>query len=283
VRTTFAFLASLFWLICPAFAGIVQPEDRVPGHPGITYFDLMRQVVTDLDADPKSTPTAHEIVPYRHIEGANARTDPAGPLEIKYLEPLDIHADGATRLVLMADLGPSDENVAEFVLLALFDTAEKPKLLDVVEVGRDRLIGFGSPALTPLGSGTDLINIDSDHFNSNEDFVNNELVFIRDNRFRLVDSLFTFNFKDCTSVLNEEPTIKTYSDSRRRYRRISVVVAEKQSLQSGATDCDEKPPRPFLRKFHAIYRWDSRYGRFVTVASDMKKLDAVNDRLINRP
>ena len=171
MRTAIAALIGILWLAGAASAEIVELTDVLPGHPGVTYFDLMKLIVTDIEVDPPEPPTAHTIVPYRHIEGAKARTEPAGPLAIKYLEPLNIHAGGPARLALMADLGESDEAVAEFVLLALFDMTDKPKLLDVVEVGRDRLTGFGTPALTPLGNGTDLINIDSDHFNSNEDFV----------------------------------------------------------------------------------------------------------------
>ncbi len=161
-------------------AGLVQPTDPVAGHAGITYFDLMKMVVTDLE--PESTgdaAKAHQIVSYRHIEGKNAKTDPAGPVELNSLEPLVIHTDGRTQLALMADLGPSDEAVAEFVLLALFDLNGKPKLLDVVEIGTDRLTGFSDHPLLPLGHRSDLIRISSDHFNSDEDFVNTELLFVQ--------------------------------------------------------------------------------------------------------
>ena len=97
----------------------------------------MRMVVTDLAPDSAGDEgKAHQIVNYRHIEGKNYKTVPEGPVSIKYLFPLEIRADGRHRLALMADLGPSDGDVTEFVLLALFDVGGKPKLLDVVEVGR---------------------------------------------------------------------------------------------------------------------------------------------------
>jgi hypothetical protein len=283
VRTTLAIWVALLWLIGPAFAEItiVQPNDRVPGRADITYFDLMRLVVTDLDANAKDAPTAEEIVRYRHIEGDKAKTEPAGPVAIKYLEPLDIHAEGASRLVLMADLGPSDENVAEFVLLAMFDVTGKPKLLDVVEVGRDRLTGFGSPALTSLGNGTDLINIDSDHFNSNEDFVGNEYLFVRNDRFELVESLFTFDVKMCEFAITEEPTVTAHHVRGETYNRIVLSVREKREATPNAEQCDNKPPRPFTRNYGAVYRWDARRLRFVEISGNMKKLDAENDKLMN--
>jgi hypothetical protein len=271
---------SILWLA--ASADTVELTDALPGRPDVTYFDLMKLVVTDLEANPQgAAPTAQEIVPYRHIEGDKAKTDPAGPLEIKYLMPLTVHADGAARLALMADLGESDEAVAEFVLLALFDMTNKPMLLDVVEVGRDRLTGFGTPAFTPLGNGTDLINIDSDHFNSNEDFVVNELLFVRDNRFELVDAVFTFDVKMCAFALTEEPAISTYPARGERYRRIMLSVREKRDVMPNAVGCDDEPPRPFARSYSTFYRWDAHRGRFVAISSDMKKLDAENDRLMN--
>jgi hypothetical protein len=281
VRTAIAALISILWLASAALADTVELTDVLPGHPGVTYFDLMKLIVTDIEVDPPEPPTAHTIVPYRHIEGAKARTEPAGPLAIKYLEPLNIHAGGPARLALMADLGESDEAVAEFVLLALFDMTDKPKLLNLVEVGRDRLTGFGTPALTSLGNGTDLINIDSDHFNSNEDFVVNELLFVRNNRFELVDSLFTFDVKMCAFALTEEPSVSTRLARGERYRRILLSVGEKRKVMPDAAGCDDKPPRPFTRNYSTVYRWDAHRGRFVAISSNMKKLDAENDRLMN--
>jgi hypothetical protein len=281
VRTAIAALIGILWLADAASAEIVELTDMLPGHPGVTYFDLMKLVVTDIEVDPPEPPTAHTIVPYRHIEGAKARTEPAGPIAIKYLEPLNIHAGGPARLALMADLGDSDEAVAEFVLLALFDMTDEPKLLDVVEVGRDRLTGFGTPALTPLGNGTDLINIDSDHFNSNEDFVVNELLFVRNDRFELVDSLFTFDVKMCAFALTEEPSVSTRLARGERYRRILLNVREKREVMPDAASCDDKPPRPFAQNYSTVYRWDAHRGRFVAISGNMKKLDAENDRLMN--
>jgi hypothetical protein len=261
------------------WAKLVEPGDAVPGHRGLTYFDLMKRVVTDLaPASADAEPTAHQIVDYRHIEGKRSKTDPQGAVAIQYLEPLEIHADGKARLVLMADLGRSDEAVAEFVLLALFDIAGKPKLLDVVEVGTDRLTGFADKPLLSLGGGSDLIRISSDHFNSNEDFVNTELIFVRHDRFQLVDAVYTFNVRICSYRLTEWPAVRTVSDGSRRYRRIMLTIPEKVELSDN--DCgDEKAPRPFERTFHATYRWNARRRTFVTTSSNLEKLVKENDYL----
>jgi hypothetical protein len=260
-------------------AGLVEPSDAVPGHRGLTYFDLMKMVVTDLGpASAGAGATGQQIVNYRHIEGKDSKTEPQDAVAIQSLEPLEIHADGKARLVLMADLGPSDEAVAEFVLLALFDIAGKPKLLDVVEVGTDRLTGFADKPLLRLGGGSDLIRISSDHFNSNEDFVNTELIFVRHDRFQLVDAVYTFNVRTCTYRLTESPAVRTISDRGRRYRRIVLTIPEKVALLED--DCgDEKAPRPFERTFRATYRWNARRRTFVTTSSNLEKLVKQNDYL----
>ncbi len=121
MRTALLVIACLCCWSASGRAGLVRPNDAVAGHAGVTYFDLMKLVVTDLAPDSATdSPKAQQIVDYRHIEGKDAKTVPAGPVAIKYLESVEIHTNGKFRLVLMADLGPSGEAVAEFVLLALF-------------------------------------------------------------------------------------------------------------------------------------------------------------------
>ena len=278
MRIALSVIASLL-LAVAAKADIIDPADPVAGHAGVTYFDLMKLIVTDLDAPGPGEPTAHQIVPYRHVEGADAKTVPDGPVTIKFLAPLDIHADGAPRLALVADLGPSDGDVTEFVLLALFDMTDKPKLLDVVEVGRDQMTGFADAPLVPLGHGSDLIRIDSDHFNSDEDFVVTELIYVRNGRFRLLDALFTFDQKTCTTVETELPVVTTYPDAGRTHYSIVLTVPEKVASQPDAAQCDDKPPRPFVRTFQATYRWNNSRQDFDKTSSNLEALENVNDKL----
>jgi hypothetical protein len=280
MRTALLVFACQWCWTGSGWAALVKPGDPVAGHSGLTYFDLMKVVVTDLAPESSGDDaTAHQIVNYRHIEGKNAKTVPAGPIALEYLEPLEIHSDGKTRLVLMADLGPSDEAVAEFVLLALFDLHGKPKLLDVVEVGTDRLTGFSDHPLLPLGHRSDLIRISSDHFNSDEDFVNTELLFVRRDRFRLIDAIYTYNAKSCSYQLTEWPAVTTVADRARRYRRIVLTVPEKVALQPDADCGDEKAPQPFVRVFHAAYRWNERRRTFATTSSSLDRLVKENGKL----
>ena len=288
-RAAVAVITFAVGLLCAADAsraGALDPTDHVPGHPTVTYFDLVKLVVPDLDSLPaQGEPTAHTIVPYRHIEGDDAKTDPSGPVAIQLLTAQTLKADGKSRLALMIDFGASDEAVTEFTLLALFDTADLPKLLDVVEVGTDRLTGFAGEPL-PLGQGdndgADLVIISSDHFNSNEDFVGTEFVFVRNNRFQLAGSLFTLDVRICTSRRNQEPVIATAADLGRRYRKILVAVNESVTLEPDRADCSgEKIPRPFRRTYHAVFRWNAARKHFEITSSDLERLDRENKKLMS--
>jgi hypothetical protein len=286
VVAVITFIAAFLCAAGASRAGALDPTDHVPGHPTVTYFDLVKQIVPDLDSLPvHGEPTAHTIVPYRHIEGDDAKTVPAGPVAIQLLTALTIKADGNSRLALLADLGPSGEAVTEFTLLALFDMADQPKLLDVVEVGTDRLTGFAGKPL-PLGQGhkdgADLITIDSDHFNSNEDFVGTEFVFVRNNRFQLAGSLFTFDVRICASRRSQEPVITTAADPGKRYRKIHVAVNESVTLEPDRAGCSgEKIPRPFRRTYRAIYRWNEVRKHFEIASSDLQRLDRENKKLMS--
>jgi hypothetical protein len=52
VRTAIAALISILWLASAALADTVELTDVLPGHPGVTYFDLMKLIVTDIEVDP---------------------------------------------------------------------------------------------------------------------------------------------------------------------------------------------------------------------------------------
>jgi len=259
---------------------VVEPGDPVPGHTGVTYFDLMKKVVTDLDPPAaKEPPTAHEIAPYRHVEGEDAKTVPDGPVSIKYLSPLKIRADGSDRLVLLADLGPSEEAVAEFVLLALFDLSDKPKLLDVVEVGRDRLTGFADKPSIPLGRGVGPDSYQQRSLQFERGLVNTELVFVRHGRFRLAASVFTFNLNTCGYRLTELPLVTVRPDPGGPYGRIDLAITERVKLKDDSGCNGEKMPRPSAPTFHATYRWNGRRQKFVATSDNLRLLDEENERI----
>jgi hypothetical protein len=274
------FAASLL-MINPAAAGSIDPHDSVPGYGGITYLDLMKLVVPDLGARSLTgEPTAHRVVPYRHIEGNRAKTEPRDALAIKFLDALKVPSGGTSRLALLADLGESDFAVTEFTLLALFDLAAKPKLLDVVEVGTDHITGFTDQPLMPLGHGADLITVESGHFGGGLGYLNTELVLLRNGRFSLIAAIPTFRSLGCSYERTQTRHITTRPDPGSPYRRILAVVRETLKLNDDAASCSgEQAPKPFSRIFRATYRWNARRRVFATSSHDFAKLTRVIRKL----
>jgi hypothetical protein len=273
-------------IVCLLFAALfgtasaAELDDKVAGRADLTYYDLVKLIVTDLPpADSKGEPSAHEIAPYRHIGGKGAKTGPAGPVAVKYISPLEVHSGGARRLALLADLGDSDMAVAAFVLLGLFDLSGKPKLLDLVEVGSDRLTGFADDPVHALGSGSDLIIIHSEHFDAGMDYVNTELVLVRNDRFELAASVSTFGYSTCIYTFTETPRIDTRPG--RPYKSILLAVRETLRVQDDHGNCDgAKEPRPFTRTPSATYRWNARRRTFVTTSTELENLEKLNMKLI---
>lgn len=258
-------------LILASVAGLAQAADLgdpIPGRPGLTYFDLMKLVITDL-APAKDGATGHAIVPFQHIEGKDAAADPADTITLTSVEVMPIPG-GASRIVVLADLGPSEGNVADAELLALFTVAPTPRLLDVVEVGSDRVVGFRRDKPIMLAADAPLILIDSEHDNSDQSYVSTAMVFIRHDRFRLINTVFTFGQASCADRLTQTPSFAALADPG-PYRAVFVRVREE--VTATGDDCgDDRPMRPHVKLFQATYRWDARRGRFVTRSTELDRL-----------
>jgi hypothetical protein len=71
-------------------AAAAELDDKVAGRADLTYFDLVKLIVTNLPpAGSADDASAHAIARYRHIEGAGAKTEPAGPVAVKSVSPLE--------------------------------------------------------------------------------------------------------------------------------------------------------------------------------------------------
>ena len=263
-------LGSLVWLCSSLPVGARELSENVPGRAELTYSDLMKLVMTDLAPDTRS---GHALVPFRHIEGTDSKTAvPVAP-SIESLDAIPIPGD-RSRLVLLADLGHTDEEVTEVVLLCLFALDPSPKLLDVVEVGSDRFTRFQSASLPMLAPGAPLILIWSGHSNSNETYQYTEMIFIRNRRFSLIDSLFLFSERFCAFERTQTASFATLPDPG-SYRAVHVAV--QQVINPSGEDCgDEKSPPPGHKIYQATYRWDTAKQDFVSSSHELDTLSKGN-------
>jgi hypothetical protein len=248
-------------------------EDLVPGHPGVTYLQLLRQAIPDLAYNPATKQVEGHLKSLRHIMGDGAGGDPPDPLVADFLEVRQIKAGGRPRLVVLADLGQAEDSAQSTTLMALYDDAPRPKLLDAVDVGVDKDTGFNEkPSQLALGAGDDALVILSGHGNSNQSYQARLVIFVRGDRLRLIDDIFVLSDNACGYQRDETPVFTTQPGAP--YAALQVTVTER--LKRLDEDCgDQAVPPPYVRTYHATYRWDAAKGAFVG-HGDLVRLDKLN-------
>jgi hypothetical protein len=265
--------------LAPA-AAAAELTDPVPDHPNVTMFDIAKLVVPDLAATPDGA-SGHKAVAFRHIEGKDMLAPPEDPIVLGVPPITTALVPGRPdRVIALIDLGGSDGNVEEAAVLALVGFDPGPKLLDAVEVGNDRWTAMETANIPMLAAGAPLIVVDSDHFNSNETYNDAEMVFIRGDRFELIDSLFTFDESFCAYTRMEEPTYRAIAGPG-AYRAVDVSVKEtvKRTGEDGCSD--GKPPLAGVHVYSGVYRWDAAKGRYVVHSSALDRLAALNKARMN--
>jgi hypothetical protein len=257
---------------------IIDAADAAPGHPGVTYLDLIRQAVPNLveNAADKQI-EGHLAKASRHLGGPSFDGDPPDPVVLGLIDDQRIKAGGRSRIVLMADLGPDPDRAQSMTLLLLFDDAPRPKLLDAVDVGVDKDTSFNDQPKLPLGPGDDALITYSEHFNSNQTYSGRLLVLVRRDRFELIDDVSTLSDRACGWERDETPTFTTRPDPASPYRVIDVVVREvRQRTDDGCGD--QSVPKAYVRRYESVYRWNPRKGAFVAAPSGLDRLDKLNEK-----
>jgi hypothetical protein len=265
-------------LLLARAAGATDVTDAVPGHAGLSYFDVARLIVPDL-AKTDDGASGHKVVPFRHIEGKDMLAPPSDPITLGVAPIQAIAIPGQpNRLLVMVDLGGSDGNVEEAELLGLFDLSGKPTLLDVVEVGNDRWTAIDTAHAPPmLAAGAPLLVVDSGHSNSNESYDEQEMIFLRNGRFQLIDTLFTYNESLCGYDHTQEPTYAIVP-APGPYRSFRLSVRETVKHNDDQCGDDAKIPPASVRAYSGTYVWNAARGRFVTTSAQLKALDAKNTK-----
>lgn len=265
-----AVIVGLLWFL-PHSVAAAETAGTIPR---LTPSDLAKRLLSGLAPGGAADTSDYVVVPPRHIDPGLTRTgEGAEHFTLSHVETMAIRGDAA-RIVLLVRLDPATGDRNAMSLLALFAVAPGVQLLDVVEVGFDRWTGFREKGPVSLGLGVPLIVIDTGHDNSNQNYVSSAMMFIRGNRFELIDQVFTFSDADCSVTNRQSPSFITISDSG-LYRAIRVVVRETVTPTGEACET-AVVPRAGVTWHRAIYRWDGRRERFVTRSRALIALQAQN-------
>jgi hypothetical protein len=277
LAATFALFLAISGPAAADTSTVANPGDAVPGHPGMTYLDLVRLAVPGLamNADDKQI-EGHVTATMRNLAGKEYENGAPDPAVLGFMQARPILVGGKPRLLIFADLGQPPDTVEGMALLMLFDDGPRPRLLDAADVSLDKDSEFADAPLLKLGPGDEAVVTYSEHDDADLTMGGYMIVSPVGDRLRMVDKVAITSEKLCSWTGIETPTFTTAPDPGRPYRRI-VLTMKAVFTNTHEDGCnDEKHPKAGTLTFRAVYRWDVAKSGFVTERSDLKAFDKLN-------
>lgn len=232
--------------------------DSVGGREDVTFADLIRLVAPGITANGEAT-SGDGAINARHVGGEEWSFEPKA-IELLTFAAVPARSGGLERVVLLLDFGEARNSAAGFVVLALFDVAGEPRLLDAANVAFDRWTSFAEPVRLPVGEGGDLLVTQSTHFNSSQGYATAALILLRDDRFELVDRISTLDDRACAFERTQRLGIRQGRGAP--FADIQVIVTE-LTAGSGVQCGDAIVPQPGIRTIAVTYRWDVAKQRYI--------------------
>jgi hypothetical protein len=271
-RSSCAALAAV--LIAGSAARAAELSDGVPGHPGVTYGALLKQVMPGME---KNADGGWDSGPVKHFRDLGGK--PVEELEISFksVDVTTVREDGHERLLLMTDENSGGSGF-DAVLAAYDLDAKTPKLLDYVDAGRDRWNGISSK-LVPLSATTDAFIVFSSHSNSNQSYEMVTPLFLRSGRFHEITSLFVYGEGMCSYDRRQEASYATRPDKGSEYN--AFVITFTIETKPGESDCGDgqKPPKYSKTAVSDTWRWNAKKGAFVATTGVLDKLSERNFKI----
>lgn len=248
--------AALLLAATPAGAEYLEFGDAVPGHAGVTVFDLVARIVPDLSAEGAGTAPA-----IRHLLGPDWNEAPPAVLAVTGADLVPFRAGGDHHLAMLLTLGESDTRIGPTVVLAAFDPVLG--LVDVVDVATDRMTYFRTPPSLATGPADDLLMVESSHFNSNQNYASVELIALRSGRLTLVDEIALLSVRDCGLEHSQSLEVTASGADTEPHWPIVATVTDTRSVDPGA-DCPAPldPASGFERAVTVTYTWNEAEGAY---------------------
>lgn len=278
-QAAFGIAALLIWPIASLAQGSVVRDRtlaeliaQVPGHAGVSFFDLVKQVVPDLARD-ETRAIGHRTIPLRHIAGDGFGGTVPDPIRIGVLRAVPFQSEGRPRIGLLIDIGKIDDLGEQPHILAVFDaTGRMPTLIDAVDVGLDRATSLAEPALVRIGAHDDAILTTSQHFNSAENYTWTALIFLRGGKLELIDKFLAYSAWTCTSQGKQAFSFKGVPGTNNTpYHAIAVTMNDIGAPPEERCN-DAKLSAPYARTATASYRWDASKALFVADSDAVLRL-----------
>lgn len=277
-----AFVSAAAVLVWPV-AGLAQdpaPHDhqlaelsaQVPGHDGVSFFALLKQVIPDLTNEDNGA-TGHSTVALRHIAGEASGGELPDPIRLGVLRALPFRSEGKPRIAMLIGIREGEDMGEQPALLAVFDESSRiPALVDVVDVGMDRLTSFADPAVLRIGEHEDAILTTSQHFNADESYDATALIFLRGGKLGLVDRFSAYGSRTCALNTTQTFSFRAAPEAGRSpYYAITVTMRD-AGVRAEERCEDETARVPYARTATAVYRWNADAEKFVVSSDAVRRL-----------
>lgn len=257
--------ALLCFAASPALADLHPLSDAVAGHPGVTYADLLKQAVPDLAQDGDHW--SGKLARYRHLLGKDYDNGAPDDITVTGVDVRHIHEAGRARLVLLSfnASAPNDW----FALLAAYDDAKKPKLLDSANIAADQYNGYFDPTILKLSGGNDAVLVTSTHSNSNEAYAIVSAVVLHGGKWLPALTVMTIDSHACTYNRTQELSFTAHG--------LDIAAKVEDSTAVADEDCGEKPTlKNGRRTISDIWHWDRKKGRYIGKTGALDRLAKEN-------
>jgi hypothetical protein len=246
-----------------------------------TYFDLLRELLPDLQADA----TAHRSISFRSLSEPRKREAVTGDIKFEF-KPYRFKSEGRRLLILWVNLKADGANEAtpyegEADVLAVYSLWPRITLLDALDVKTDRFTGFWQDRpLFPLDSRNDAFIVYSTHWNAGESYNELEMLFVDAGRLKTIASRFLYETQACGASFDETPSFRAVADPGNKYPKVLVKV--KLEKEPDEAEC-EHPTRGYTRYYQALYRWDASKGKYAGGSRQLDSLDKFNEKRVSSP
>jgi len=271
-------LGTLMLLMCAVGGSVAQPAfspdptDALPASEGRTYLDLLQRLVPGIAVKGQAFSGGRPLTGVRRLEGPDERDVRLAPTGLLHLRAVPVRSGGTVRTALLVDFGDAGDSVG-LTVLALFDIAGEPRLLDAADVASGRWTSFMDPVRLSVGAGDDLLVTQSTHHNSSQGYANVSLILVRNDRFELVETISLFSDKDCAFERSQSLTVE--QGTGEPLADVVATVTERTVLTT--EDCGGRAgPELGSRTITVTYRWDSAAQRYVPDSDAMAMLAREN-------
>lgn len=227
-----------FWAILLISAWQIQAQDyskKVVKETNINQLELLRLIFPDLSENGEASQT---VKIRSTVETDEIRTF-QGAMEVEIVREERLNSENGKRLMLIikvSSTGSNDFAWGELNLLALFNLAGKPRLLDVVEISADRENYYwGNLKISPKIT---LTVMEASHLNAGEDYHLFNFFYVKKDKFTqtLEEFPMLYSGRGCESQIIETGKLSTIPSAKKNFR--DVIFKIKVTSKKFASDCE---------------------------------------------